>query len=88
MFANITGYAIFTIRIMNKEVPNGIIHQGKLHLLVSNTKTPECYKCSLQDFCFGQKGDICLCEVLDSPESHFTEQGQLIKVVPQNPMLN
>lgn len=73
---------------MNKEVPNGIIHQGKHHLLVPNTETSECDKCSLQDFCFDQRGDVCLCEILESSGSHFTEQGQLIKVVSQNPLLN
>lgn len=73
---------------MNKEVPNGIIHQGRLHLLVSNTEVSECDRCSLQDFCFDQKGDICLCEILGSPDSHFTKQGELIRVVSQNPLLN
>lgn len=86
--ANVIGYAISNTEKMNDELENGIIHQGKLHLLTPNDTWPGCGECSLEEFCMNLKDDICLCELLGSEGSHFTERGELVKIVKQNPILN
>lgn len=74
---------------MNEELENGVILNGRLHLLTQNAyDVAECDKCSLYQECMSQKDDICICVVLGGRKSHFEERGELVKIVSQNPLLN